>query len=966
MKRFKKLLILMLACFTLFTAGAISACGDDEGDNNGDNTQQGGGNTDEGEGDNNEPETPAEYIYKVRAQSEGGFGLKDVNVALYDGDTKLVSVNTNADGNAFFTDEHISTLGAYRVELTNLPKGWSLKDDSITYQTSTVSGSNINVNFVASLITDEEVPDTKVYRLGDVMYDFEVTASTGDTYKLSNVLKSKDMVLINFWASWCGPCQSEFPAMKAAYTAYQSSVEVFAVSTDVDDTDSIINRDYVNTGKFNFPAVGSPNNSAITSHFNTSGGIPMSVVIDRYGVVSYIHTGSMVAVEDFENLFDKFIGEDYVQTVISSNGAEGDDMEDLEWAKPDVSNPDLDDVKAAFSGKDSPFTYSWEDDEFSWPWQIGTDASGSYLAASNKQVEYSYASVNIDFTAEANTALAFDYSISTEANADFLYVMLDGTVIHSLSGLQSAWQTCYAYVFENGYEGEHRLSLVFMKDATTSSDDNVFVRNLRFVPKTEIPTDGNLNVLRHAADDWNNPSKIPSGAKATKFESYANVKLGADGYYHVIPENAASDYVVNLDTDPLLFADIMNGTRWNKYDLWQLAYNGLLVYEGFDLEEAVEQFAWAATNANGSQFVPVTPALKDLLDLIAQIDEVYGQAKDENDSPSRVNYFDGDKHLAYHENEWLEFCVYYDHYGNTPQPGDPTRGITYEGAIEIFEGANVIDCFKSIVPVGIKHKFTPEKSGVYHFYSTFSKEDFDTSESKNPLMWLVDSDKQTFLAYSEDFLIHHTGNPENFDIKYYLEAGKTYYCLFGFFLNATGKFDLQIDYKGTYYESLTNCAIGPYTMNMVTSETYVPNAKNVIYDEANDVYRVANKEGVFLSELYEGLDDRVYWDLTNATFLFPSSNMKSYIDSYEQYEEQKRLFYLPDENGKMKDYSSFMSDVLYDATLTNKTNPLYGKVAVNAELMHIMLQLTKAHDGFGGIKNSWQMMCYYHQPLGQK
>ena len=153
---------------------------------------------------------------------------------------------------------------------------------------------------------------------------------------------------------------------------------------------------------------------------------------------------------------------------------------------------------------------------------------------------------------------------------------------------------------------------------------------------------------------------------------------------------------------------------------------------------------------------------------------------------------------------------------------------------------------------------------------------------------------------------------------------------------------------------------------MVTSETYVPNAKNVIYDEANDVYRVANKEGVFLSELYEGLDDRVYWDLTNATFLFPSSNMKSYIDSYEQYEEQKRLFYLPDENGKMKDYSSFMSDVLYDATLTNKTNPLYGKVAVNAELMHIMLQLTKAHDGFGGIKNSWQMMCYYHQPLGQK
>ena len=955
MKKLKKLLLLALACLTVFAIGGITAC-----DNNGndDNTQQGGNNN--GGSETPESPEPTEFVYKVRTQSEGGFGLKGVNVTLYDGETQIASVNTNSDGNAFFTAEHIEQVGTYRIEVSNPDnKGWNLKDNTIVYQTSTVSGSSVNINFTPRLITDEPIPDKKVYRVGDVMYDFEVASANGTVYKLSEILASKKMLLINFWASWCGPCQSEFPAMKTAYSAYQSDVEILAVSIDSGDTANIINRDY----DFNFPAVGHPNSGVITSHFNTSGGIPMSVVIDRYGVISYIETGSMVAVSDFENLFDKFIGDDYVQTVISSESGENEDTGELEWATPDVSAPNLSDVKDAFSGKDSAFTYSWEDDVKAWPWLIGKDDNGSYLAASNKQVDYSYTALNIDFTAEANTSLAFDYSISTELKADHLYVMLDGTVIHDLSGLHTAWTTCYAYVFTEAQAGEHRLSLIYMKDASDSADDNVFIRNLRFVANSEISQDGlDLNIVRHASSDWNNPADYKVGdAKTTKFKNYVNVKLGADGYYHVIPANASEDYIVNLDKDPLLLADIMNGTHWNMYDLWQLAYNGLLVYNGFDLEEAVEQFAWAATNAVDGTYIPVTPDLKELLDVIAQIDDVFGQSKGENDN-SRNNYFDKNCHLDYYENEWLELCLYYDHYGNTPQPGDPTRGITYEGAIEIFEGENKINCFASIVPVGIKHKFTPTKSGVYHFYSKVDKSFFDTSEKYNPQMWLIDSDKKTFLAENADYLAHHTGNPENFDIKYYLEAGKTYYCLFAFFLNAMGEFKMNVDYLGARYDGLTNCAVGPYTMNMVTGETYVPGAQNIIYDKDDDVYRVADKNGVFLGDIYDGLDDRVYWDLTNPTFLFTSSSLHTYIETYENYKEASRLFYLRDTNGAMKDYSYTMKRYLFAATLND--GELYGKIVVNAELMHIMLELTRKSDGFGGMKNSWQLMCYYHKPLG--
>ena len=41
----------------------------------------------------------------------------------------------------------------------------------------------------------------------------------------------------------------------------------------------------------------------------------------------------------------------------------------------------------------------------------------------------------------------------------------------------------------------------------------------------------------------------------------------------------------------------------------------------------------------------------------------------------------------------------------------------------------------------------------------------------------------------------------------------------------------------------------------------------------------------------------------------------------------------------------------------------YGMVALDRQLMDIMLKLTKKADGFGGIKNSWQYMCYYYKNL---
>jgi len=155
------------------------------------------------------------------------------------------------------------------------------------------------------VIVDETIPTSKIYRLGDYMYDFTITDCNGNSYTLSNVLETKKMVVLNFWASWCGPCQSEFPVMEQAYNTYKNEVEIFAISVDSYDT-----QEAVRGMGLDMPAFDGTNGRDVSSHFNISA-IPVTVVIDRYGIVSYMHTGAMVTLSDWTTLFDMYIADDY-------------------------------------------------------------------------------------------------------------------------------------------------------------------------------------------------------------------------------------------------------------------------------------------------------------------------------------------------------------------------------------------------------------------------------------------------------------------------------------------------------------------------------------------------------------------------------------------------------------------------------------------------------------------------------
>lgn len=109
---------------------------------------------------------------------------------------------------------------------------------SIDEKESIVSKMNDNTKAVKRVQEIMTAIDTeKKTAVGQMYTDFSLATPDGGTLALSDLVGKTDYVLVDFWASWCGPCIRSFPELKAFYQKHKGSkLAIYGVS--LDDTDA--------------------------------------------------------------------------------------------------------------------------------------------------------------------------------------------------------------------------------------------------------------------------------------------------------------------------------------------------------------------------------------------------------------------------------------------------------------------------------------------------------------------------------------------------------------------------------------------------------------------------------------------------------------------------------------------------------------------------------------------------------
>ena len=153
---------------------------------------------------------------------------------------------------------------------------------------------------------------------GDAMPDFTVTLCDGSSATLSELLKAHDLVVLNVFATWCGPCKVEFPEMERVYQANRDRMVILSVSGDPNDTAEMI-ATYKEENGLSFP-MGMAGDAL---DFLDVTAFPTTVFIDRDGKVGFYKVGSFVQEGDFEAKVNTFLSPDYDGKPLESEIASG-------------------------------------------------------------------------------------------------------------------------------------------------------------------------------------------------------------------------------------------------------------------------------------------------------------------------------------------------------------------------------------------------------------------------------------------------------------------------------------------------------------------------------------------------------------------------------------------------------------------------------------------------------------------
>ncbi len=942
MNKFFKKLAIALAILTAMTTLAMSFTGCDLFGGNEDESQSVSESESASESASQSETTPDDKVeYTIKVTSIGGLPLSGLNFYIYNGDDLVTYGKTDAEGIGTVS---LDPGSDYEIELPESDLEGYVVDERYSF-----SGTSAEIVLTSSVIMDSDLTGVQ-YELGDIIRDFTVTTTDGSTFTLSETLKTKKGVLINFWYSTCSPCINEFPYMQSAYEKFSDEIEVIALNNYAGDNDMSVTAFKSEMG-LTFPVA--KDYSRLGSAFNLQG-YPTSIFVDRYGTICLIEIGGLTSEKPFVAAFEHFSADNYEQKLLKSIN------ELTPTEKPNIEMPSSNEIGAALNGNGFTADYAADtgsaDSEFSWPFIVGEKDGAPCVQPSNKYKDASFATLHANVNLEAGEALAIDWYAESEIGVDILYILVNEKDIYRLSGVSEDWTTCYPYVATES--GEYKISFIYLKDDSTDvGDDTVYLRNFRKVAASEVNTP--TYIPREAATNKN--------ANGLGFQNYITPVFNEkDGYYHV-----------NHADGPILLANLMSETLLSEESLNQLGYDGKLVVNGTDLYVTLVDYCNYSINGTLYGYSPVTEELKLILEAAADI------VGFEKNNP----------------NQWLQACSYYDAYGTDKQLEDPVKGIAFFAAIDTLLSTDAEDILnyvtydgRVIMPRGLKFKFVPEKSGVY-FIKSQSEQQVDG--------WIFD-DKCEILhtaAVVDRPYGEYTLDTVNVSMVVYLEAGKTYYIDIAYYdIYAEGTFTFTVHYIGASYNHFHLASPGYFTYNESTS--------GQINETIAGGINVKLGEDGFYHELRDDgtLGSIVYADFSTSTGMFSQSIVKMiemggfnfslnetdqivlaklkelggdkdaclkyYKDLWgDTYAEWEAIYQLEEVlagkyHGKGEDLTEEITEYVAKMIKYSEEAPeLEGCVAVDEELASILQQLMDKYS-FKGVDHSWTKLCYYYKHLG--
>lgn len=922
MNKMKRILSFLLALVLVLSA--LAGC----------NSEKKAGKDDSGNGDGPAASGIA-GTYTVNVQTAGNAPMEGLDVYVYaDNSLKDLKVygKTNAEGVASF---ELDGKDAYAVTVNGAPKGYAVEE----YYHFT--GNTAAITLTSAVIPDQSMAGAQM-NLGDICYDFSVTTPDGTTVTLSEELKTKEVVVLNFWYNGCSACEYEFPYMEEAYQMYKDQVSIIAVDPLYDNNST---KGYQESRGLTFTMASVQ--SAWTSAFNVNGanvdGYPTTVIIDRYGRICMIEEGALTALRYWTSIFEHFTADNYQQKLVLT----ADDL--LTRVKPTETMPSSEEIQAVVNSGDVQATFRADEDEYSFPFVLTEKDGVQCLKASNQQIDDSYAILYADVTLEEGQAIGFDYLISSELGSDVLHVIVNDEPIYTISGWDEnpIWKTCYPWVAESA--GTYEVALCFIKDGDSSEgDDTAYIKNFHISDASAIKT----------------PTYLPRQAAVSQDGftfTYADVVLNEkDGYYHVGSKNG-----------PLLLAVLMDYSQFNEEKtVWDLCYDGAAK----ELYEEMVQYFSYASNSKREGLCTVDAKLAQLL---MQVAEITGFEDDEN--------------------EWLKMCMYYEAFGtNGKQLEDPIRGLAPFCALDAKEGKNVsTNVFsytldKILMPRGYLAKFTPSKTGVYRI----------TSRSESEVEgWIFDENQNVIYTYWHNERAWEDGN--NVSMIFYMERGKSYFINIAFW-DYYGKGDIPYDitYLGSSYKVLQLCSPGFFTYDTDAQGE----AMYDVITGGIDV--VLGPDGYYYEDLGGGKrGSKIYADFAGLTSVFGSPIMTvgdvtglidkgafdfskseddnwvlaclkerdfdveatdKYLREYwgEEYDQYAETYHLEEVyDGIYHGVGEDLTEEIRGYTKKAGTSgELKGLVAVDARLAQI-LQLLMDKFTFAGVENSWIKVCYYYNTI---